>query len=827
MRARHIHPLALLFLGACAASDEGTMPIVADEPAIQEPHDQGDAHGHVLALLSAADVTAAAVNGTIELTQDVPFRQIGFMYDREPAGALQVSTRDQDGIWSEPQPVTLTWREGMAHVGHVLPPHEATAIRIVDADGVRFLRTQFYEEVLVPEHLRAATAALPQAPVTPTPVASPRTPTAREGDFATVGQAATLPGFVVTRAAWGATDPGRICGDVHDPYWLTIHHTVSPTPDSMTVAQRLRAIQAYHVNTNGWCDVGYHFLVGSDGRVYQGRSSEERVGAHASGANTNNVGISYIGTFSTIAAPANMIEAGGDIVKWLSDTFAIPLNRDRVRGHREWGSTECPGNALYPRLGDIIAAASGGGTVDPEPEPAAWAVELDARAVGLSDLLTQGSSAGVPDVVEGQTFQAEVLLTNNSPSPIRGVELGFAFDSPYLGATNWTISTDHPSYDRATWTLNSADSEPANPARDGLDSAGRLIMHAFSPRETKRVLLSLAAGPASIGRIDQPDVRTWLRTITDVYGPQNTFETAPALNLIGRNVNDFNEFDVLSKDAWLFDAADDPDNVEGWTNADPTNLATLGLNGEGMLAARAVGPNPTIDSPGWTRIDADRFTELVLQHRAYEGVHTLQLWWAADGQTLDSTRTLTFQMPGDGTLHTARIALDEHPEWRGEIRSLRLALATDARIGADLNTWYDVDALYFQAAGDGSTSDPRVTFYDGPFTDVQGGGSTGEDAGSGDAGIPDAGDADAGGSSDTTSDATPDSAGESDAANPDPVPDRDPAPRPDDDRENDSTQVKRSSSCSTVNTPGAALPLTALALLALRRRRDFRLTTDA
>lgn len=829
MRARHLRLVPLLFLGACAASDEGTLPAVSAEPAIQEPHDQGDTHGHVLALLSADEVAAAAVNGTIELTQDEPFRQIGFMYDREPAGALQVSTRDQDGIWSTPQPITLTWREGVVHVGHFLPPIDATAVRIVDADGVSFLRTEFYEEVLVPEHLRSATTALPQGPVATPSFDSPQAPVVRDGDFATVGQAATLPSFVVTRAAWGATDPGRICGDVHDPYWITIHHTVSPTPDSTPVAQRLRGIQSYHVNTNGWCDIGYHFLVGSDGRVYQGRSSEERVGAHAGGANTNNVGISYIGTFSTIAPPTNMIEAGGDIVKWLSDTFTIPLNRERIKGHREWGTTECPGNSLYPRLGDIIAAASGGGTVDPEPEPTTWAVELDARAVGLTDMLTQGSSAGVPDIVEGQPFQAEVLLTNNSPSPIRGVELGFAFDSPYLGSTNWTISTDHPSYDRSTWTVNSADSEPTNPSRDGLDSAGRLVMHAFSARETKRVLLSMAAGPASIGRIDQPDVRAWLRTITDVYGPQNAFGTAPTLNLIGRNVNDFAEFDVLSKDAWFFDAVEDPENVEGWTNADPANLATLGLNGDGMLAARAVGPTPTIDSPTWTSIDAERFTELVLQHRAHEGVHTMQIWWAGAGQSFDSTRTLTFQMPGDGTVHTARIALDAHPEWRGDVRKIRLALATNARIGTDLNTWYDVDALYFQSPGDGSTSDPRVTFYDGAFTDSQGGGSTGEDAGSGDVGIPDAGGSDAGG----TPDATPqtDASESGPDANTEPEPDDDGTPvrpRPDNDEDDDgTTQVTSSSSCSTVNTPGAALPLTALALLALRRRRHFRLTTGA
>ncbi|MFW5878652.1 MAG: carboxypeptidase regulatory-like domain-containing protein, partial [Myxococcota bacterium] len=146
---------------------------------------------------------------------------------------------------------------------------------------------------------------------------------------------------------------------------ITVHHTVTPNNDS-DMASRMRQMQNYHMDSRGWCDLGYHFTVGQDGRIYQGRP-EGYVGAHVAGANTGNAGISFIGTYSNVAPSSAMMNAGAKIIASIADYYGIAINRDRVKGHREYSSTECPGNALYPKMDELVALAQAydGGDVTP------------------------------------------------------------------------------------------------------------------------------------------------------------------------------------------------------------------------------------------------------------------------------------------------------------------------------------------------------------------------------------------------------------------------------------------------------------------------------
>jgi peptidoglycan recognition protein len=59
----------------------------------------------------------------------------------------------------------------------------------------------------------------------------------------------------------------------------------------------VQGFQDYHMDSNGWSDIGYNFLVGGDGNIYEGRGWE-RVGAHAPGYNSNSMGICFIGSFT-------------------------------------------------------------------------------------------------------------------------------------------------------------------------------------------------------------------------------------------------------------------------------------------------------------------------------------------------------------------------------------------------------------------------------------------------------------------------------------------------------------------------------------------------
>jgi N-acetylmuramoyl-L-alanine amidase len=51
------------------------------------------------------------------------------------------------------------------------------------------------------------------------------------------------------------------------------------------------------MDNNGWNDIGYNFLVGEDGNVYEGQGWNY-VGAHAPAYNLRSIGICIIGDFT-------------------------------------------------------------------------------------------------------------------------------------------------------------------------------------------------------------------------------------------------------------------------------------------------------------------------------------------------------------------------------------------------------------------------------------------------------------------------------------------------------------------------------------------------
>jgi peptidoglycan recognition protein len=101
----------------------------------------------------------------------------------------------------------------------------------------------------------------------------------------------------VTRAEWGARAPTNANYHAVPVPYVVIHHGAGgacSTPDDCAAV--VRSVQNYHMDTNGWSDIGYSFLVGGDGNVYEGRGWDT-VGAHAPGYNSNSQGINFLGDF--------------------------------------------------------------------------------------------------------------------------------------------------------------------------------------------------------------------------------------------------------------------------------------------------------------------------------------------------------------------------------------------------------------------------------------------------------------------------------------------------------------------------------------------------
>ena len=126
------------------------------------------------------------------------------------------------------------------------------------------------------------------APPPPAPPCHGRAPPATYPHPAPVPPARVPPGTggrppyqIVSRSDWGA----QPLKPNHDPMEgvtrITLHHTAEvPGMGAGGDAEAVRAIQRYHRDTKDWADIGYHWLIGRDGRVYEGRVPSAQ-GAHA------------------------------------------------------------------------------------------------------------------------------------------------------------------------------------------------------------------------------------------------------------------------------------------------------------------------------------------------------------------------------------------------------------------------------------------------------------------------------------------------------------------------------------------------------------------
>jgi hypothetical protein len=126
---------------------------------------------------------------------------------------------------------------------------------------------------------------------------------------------------------------------------ITIHHTGEHGNwADISDTEIVKRIDRYHTNEKKWAAIGYHYLVGKDGRIYEGRPVAYQ-GAHVSTQNENNLGISVIGDFTDRLPTDRQLSA---LRSFLDDQRRLyGVGKGRVYGHRDLHPSLCPGEALY------------------------------------------------------------------------------------------------------------------------------------------------------------------------------------------------------------------------------------------------------------------------------------------------------------------------------------------------------------------------------------------------------------------------------------------------------------------------------------------------
>lgn len=159
--------------------------------------------------------------------------------------------------------------------------------------------------------------------------------------------------------------------------YLAIHHTAGP--DTQTPEQ----IASFHINSNGWGGIGYHFLIAKNGTVYYvGDISTAR--ANVANLNDAVLGICLIGNFTSGRMPTDeQLNSANKLCDFFINNYPDLPNVnswDSVRGHKDLPgqSTACPGDNWPGWRSRVVE----GVRVTPSPDKGAQITELYRTILG-------------------------------------------------------------------------------------------------------------------------------------------------------------------------------------------------------------------------------------------------------------------------------------------------------------------------------------------------------------------------------------------------------------------------------------------------------------
>ena len=157
---------------------------------------------------------------------------------------------------------------------------------------------------------------------------------------------------VFSRYEWGANPiiPSGMSGERTNAFrYIIIHHSAAEQLNS-DISQ-MQSIQNYHQSLD-WGDIGYHYGIGKFGMTMQGRETKY-IGAHTKGErNSDSIGICLFGNFEHSSPSQFQISSLISLLTLLCKQYG--LSPDSIYGHRDFGSTSCPGRYLYAFLPNII-----------------------------------------------------------------------------------------------------------------------------------------------------------------------------------------------------------------------------------------------------------------------------------------------------------------------------------------------------------------------------------------------------------------------------------------------------------------------------------------
>lgn len=170
---------------------------------------------------------------------------------------------------------------------------------------------------------------------------------------------------LITRPQWGARRALAATG-ISGTRGVKIHYTGDRENPAMLddhdlCSERVRQIQAAHMDGRGWNDIAYSLVACSHGYVFAGRGPHILTAANGPGLNTGHYSICALIGNKGITQPNDLLlNAIRDGIQYLRNQGNAGA---QIKGHRDGYSTDCPGDPLYAWVQD--GAPRPGGSGDP------------------------------------------------------------------------------------------------------------------------------------------------------------------------------------------------------------------------------------------------------------------------------------------------------------------------------------------------------------------------------------------------------------------------------------------------------------------------------
>lgn len=177
----------------------------------------------------------------------------------------------------------------------------------------------------------------------------------------------------VNRAGWGARPPNGSGNSLTGNGKGYALHWEGPEMGSRSHGEcdnLMRSIQNYHMDTQGWSDIAYNLAVCEHGYIFEGRGEHKGSGANGtSDANHNYQSICAL-VGENDPQPTALLDGIADAVAMIRSWGAGSAQK----GHRDFVSTACPGNALYNHMKDgrFGSGSTGGGSTPSTVEVDGW-----------------------------------------------------------------------------------------------------------------------------------------------------------------------------------------------------------------------------------------------------------------------------------------------------------------------------------------------------------------------------------------------------------------------------------------------------------------------